>query len=211
MKRLICYVLLFGFFSCQNKQNNQSKSTGDSAVVIPKQETKIISDSTALPLSKEILSAVKNKDYKKFASFIDAEAGIRFSPYGYIDTVHDKRFTPQEFLNFTTDKKTIKFTWGVFDGSGDKILLTIDEYFKKFVYDVDFLNAPEISLNKTASKGNSLNNIDSVYKKCVYTEFYFPGFDKKYEGMDWRSLKLVFKKENNNFYLVAIVHDKWMI
>ena len=79
------------------------------------------------------------------------------------------------------------------------------------MYDADFLNAPEISLNKTVSKGNSLNNIDSVYKNCVYTEFYFPGFDKKYEGMDWKSLKLVFKKANNNFYLIAIVHDQWTI
>ncbi len=211
MKRLICCVLLFCFFSCQNKQTNQSKSTVDSAVVTPKQETKIISDSVALPLSKEILSAAKNKDYKKFASFIDAEEGIRFSPYGYIDTAHDKKFTAQEFLSYTVDKKEIKFTWGAFDGSGDKILLTIDAYFKKFVYDVDFLNAPEINLNKTVSKGNSLNNIDSVYKNCIYTEFYFPGFDKKYEGMDWRSLKLVFKKENNSLRLIAVVHDQWTI
>ena len=211
MKRLTCCLLLFGFLSCQNKQNNQSKSTGDSVVKTPKQETKIISDSAALSLSKEILSAAKNKEYKKFASFIDPEAGIRFSPYGYIDTEGDKKFMPEQFLNFTTDKKTTKFIWGVFDGSGDKIILTVDEYFKKFVYDVDFLNAPVISLNKSVSKGNSLNNIDSIYKNCVYTEFYFPGFDKKYEGMDWQSIKLVFKKENNSLYLIAVIHDQWTI
>jgi hypothetical protein len=210
MKCATTYILLFIFFSCQNKQNNQSKSVADS-IVSQKQETKIPNDSMALFLSREILSAIKKKDYQKFASFIDSGNGIRFSPYGYIDTVHDKKFTASAFLSFVTNKKTTKFTWGNYDGSGDKIILTVDEYFKKFVYDVDFLNAPQVNLNKTVSKGNTLNNIDSVYKSCVYTEFYFPGFEKKYEGMDWRSLKLVFKKENNKLYLFAVIHAQWII
>jgi len=208
MKRIIACVLLCTFFSCNSKQNKQSVAD---TVSIPKQQTKIINDSMALPLSKEILTAVKNKDYQKFTSFIDSTEGIRFSPYGYIYSVHDKTFTTQQFLNYTIDKKNVKFTWGVYDGSGEKIILTVDEYFKKFVYDADFLNAPQINLNKTVSAGNSLNNIDSVYKNCVYVEFYFPRFDKKYEGMDWRSLKLVFKKANNKLNLIAIIHDQWTI
>jgi hypothetical protein len=211
VKRLATYyILLFCLFSCQSKQNNQSKAVADSTVIL-KQETVVFNDSMAAPVSREILTAIKNKNYQNFASFIEPLKGVRFSPYGYIDTVHDKKFTASEFFSFVTNKKATKFTWGTYDGSGDKILLSVDEYFKKFVYDVDFLNAPEISLNKTVSKGNSLNNIDSVYKNCIYTEFYFPGFDKKYDGMDWKSLKLVFKKENDKLYLVAVVHDQWKI
>jgi hypothetical protein len=211
VKRLIkYYVLLFCLVSCQSKQNNQSESVVDSSAT-SKQEAIILNDSMAVPISREILTAVKNKDYSKVASFIEPLKGVRFSPYGYVDTVHDKIFTASEFLNFATNKKATKFTWGTYDGSGDKMILTVDEYFKKFVYDADFLNAPETSLNKTLGKGNSLNNIDSIYKNCVYTEFYFPGFDKKYEGMDWRNLKLAFRKENNKLYLVAIVHDQWTI
>jgi hypothetical protein len=179
--------------------------------VIPKHETTIINDSMALPLSKEILTAVRNKDYQKFASFIDSTGEIRFSPYGYIDTVNDKTFTAQQFLDYSSDKKNTKFTWGIYDGSGEKMILTVNEYFKKFVYDVDFLNAPHINLNKTVRTGNSLNNIDSVYKNCVYVEFYFPGFNKKYEGMDWRSLKLAFKKANNKLNLVGLIHYQWTI
>jgi hypothetical protein len=208
MKRVVTCILLCIFFSCNSKQNEQSLAD---TLVTPKQEATIISDSMALPISKEILTAVKNKDYQKFSSFIDSTEGIRFSPYGYIDTTRDKIFTAQQFLNYAINKKNIKFTWGIYDGSGEKIIFTIDEYFKKFVYDVDFLNAPHINLNKTVSAGNSLNNIDSVYKNCVYVEFYFPGFDKKYEGVDWRSLKLVFKKANNKLNLVAIIHDQWTI
>jgi hypothetical protein len=42
-------------------------------------------------------------------------------------------------------------------------------------------------------------------------EYHFSGFDKKFEGMDWASLKLVFENSNNEWYLVGIVHDQWTI
>jgi hypothetical protein len=50
-----------------------------------------------------------------------------------------------------------------------------------------------------------------VYRGDSYSEFYFPGFDPKYDGMDWRALRLVFKKENEKLYLVGIIHDQWTI
>jgi UDP-N-acetyl-2-amino-2-deoxyglucuronate dehydrogenase len=31
------------------------------------------------------------------------------------------------------------------------------------------------------------------------------------EGMDWRSLRLVFEKKNDIWYLVGIIHDQWTI
>jgi hypothetical protein len=37
------------------------------------------------------------------------------------------------------------------------------------------------------------------------------GFDPEYEGMDWRSLRLVFEKKNDIWYLVGIIHDQWTI
>lgn len=44
-----------------------------------------------------------------------------------------------------------------------------------------------------------------------YVEYHFPGFEKKYEGKDWKSLRLVFEKKNDRWYLVGIVHDQWTI
>lgn len=200
-------ILLLLFVSCQTNTKNEPKTTVDTSAVIAKPETIVISDSAALPLSKEILSAIKNKDYAKLNDYV--KDSIRFSPYGYIDTVHDKKFSIPQLLNYITDNKNEKLTWGRYDGSGETISLTANEYFQKFVYNVDFINAPSISLNKTLSHGNSLNNLDAVYKNSVYIEFYFPGFDKKYSGMDWRSLKLVFKKDVDKLYLIAIIHDQW--
>ena len=202
-----CYILLFLCFSCKSKTSDKSKSPVDTTSIIAKPDVNIVSDSAVLPLSKEILSAIKIKDYSKLASCI--QDSIRFSPYGHIDTMQDKKFSAGQLLRCLGNNTKIK--WGVYDGSGGDILLTAPEYFQRFVYDVDFLNAPNISLNKTLAQGNALNNIDTVYKNAVYTEFYFPGFEKKYEGMDWCSLKLVFRKHNNQLYLIAIVHNQWTI
>ncbi len=89
--------------------------------------------------------------------------------------------------------------------------MSIKNYFGKFVYDEDFLNAKQKSINEFLGSGNSLNNLREVFPGSDFTEFYFPGFDPKYEGMDWRTLRLVFKTENNRPWLIAIVHDEWTI
>lgn len=88
-------------------------------------------------------------------------------------------------------------------------LLTIGQYFKKFVYDVDFLKAPLVSFNEYHSQGTDLNNIEDFYPGCKIVEFFFPGFDEKFGGMDFRGLRLVFKPYKKKFYLIAIVHDEW--
>ncbi|HEV8269657.1 MAG TPA: hypothetical protein VGQ04_00050, partial [Chitinophagaceae bacterium] len=67
------------------------------------------------------------------------------------------------------------------------------------------------SVNKFIGAGNSLNNLEMVYKNCDFTESNFSGFDKKYEGMDWKTLRLVFKERNKRFYLIGIIHDEWTI
>ncbi|MEO7960049.1 MAG: hypothetical protein ABIR19_00800, partial [Ginsengibacter sp.] len=102
-------------------------------------------------------------------------------------------------------------SWGAYDGEGGDIRMTIGDYFKKFVYDVDFLSPEKTSYNQTMGAGNSLNNITEIYKDADFMENYFSGFDKKYDGMDWRSLRLVFKEFEGNYYLVGVVHDQWTI
>ncbi|MBC7850338.1 MAG: hypothetical protein H7Y31_11410 [Chitinophagaceae bacterium] len=81
----------------------------------------------------------------------------------------------------------------------------------RFVYDVDFLNAESRTFNHMVATGNTLQNLKSVYPESVFTESYFSGFEEKYDGMDWRSLKLVFQPENGKLYLVGIIHDQWTI
>jgi hypothetical protein len=50
-----------------------------------------------------------------------------------------------------------------------------------------------------------------VYPDATVVEFHFPGFEEKYEGMDWKSLRVVVEKLDNKWYVVGIIHDQWTI
>lgn len=166
-------------------------------------------DSSILNLTQEILTAVKKKDYKTFSEFFHPEIGVRFSPYGYVDSTSDLVFTKEKFMKQT--RKNNKLYWGDFDGSGDPIKMTLKQYFKRFVYDADFLNAEKTSINQMLGRGNTIDNIASFYEGMPFTESYFSGFDEKYSGMDWRSLKLVYKKYGEKSYLIGVIHSEWTI
>ncbi len=168
-------------------------------------------DSILLKLTRDILSALKNKNYSAFANYIDPVSGIRFSPYGFVDTIHDIRLSKRAFIAEVGDAAPEMMTWGQFAGTGDPIKMTMNNYIQRFVYDVDFSKPEKREVNKFIGSGNSLNNLQAVYKECDFTESHFPGFDEKYKGMDWKSLRLVFKERKKKFYLVGIVHDEWTI
>lgn len=197
IRTLIIIATVFLLFSCSDGKLKE----GRSQTITP-----VHKDSIILTLTRQVLISIKAKDYKKLADLIHPTLGVRFSPYAYIDTTTNLFSRKRLLQEFNTQNKLY---WGEHDGSGDTILLTVDSYFSQFVYNADFLNAEKTSLNKMIGGGNSLNNLESVYKGCDFTESYFSGFDKKYEGMDWCCLRLVFKKYLDKFYLIAIVHDQW--
>src|SRR5687767_1826584 len=68
----------------------QAKRSGDSIQLIRRK------DSILLKLTQGILLTLKNKNYSAFANYIHPVSGIRFSPYGYIDTIHHIRFSRQK-------------------------------------------------------------------------------------------------------------------
>jgi hypothetical protein len=166
-------------------------------------------DTLLLQTSHTILTTLKQKDFQTLSGFIHPGWQLLFSPYAYIDTTHSQVLSPYELQ--AAAKKSSVLTWGTYDGSGEPIKMNIFQYFDKFVYNKDYLNAKEKSVNKFIAGGNSLNNLKGIYPGSDFTEFYFPGFDPKYDGMDWQTLRLVFRKENNKLYLIAIVHDQWTI
>lgn len=205
-------MLTFLLISCSENQPTIERNSVHDAIQtpdpqLPKESVK--TDTTILMVSKQVLASLQKKDYKSFANCIHPALGVRFSPYAYIDTVNDITFDSDQFLREI--KAQNKLNWGSYDGSGSTILLTTKDYFSTFVYNADFLYAEKTSLNKMIGFGNSLNNLESVYVGCDFTESYFSGFDKKYEGMDWCCLRLVFKKYLDHYYLVGIVHDQWTI
>lgn len=166
-------------------------------------------DSVLTNLTKEVFTIFKEKEYTKLKALIHPEEGVRFSPYATISS-SDKKYTRDDFNKLVTTDKNKKINWGVYDGSGDPIILTPDEYFNKFVYDANFVNPEKYDINNAIKTSNSSNNLKSQYKDVDFTESYFSG-TKKYGGMDWKSVRLIFKEMNGKYYLVGIVHDQWTI
>lgn len=210
MKYIPLLIILF-FCTCNSNSKKEEKAKDHTVIVKPgtNQENTTNSDSLVLSTSRQVLALLKNKAFIRLAAHFHPVEGVRFSPYGFVDTTSHKILQAGEFLQAIEKKQTIY--WGTYDGTGDSILLTAAQYYNKFIYNADFLNAEKYSINKRISTGNSPDNIPSIFPGCNYTEHYFPGFDKKYGGMDWTTLKLVFKFHNGRNYLVGIVHDQWTI
>ena len=159
-------------------------------------------------LGQQVLESIKYEQYGQLTSIIHPESCLRFSPYQYLN--NDNRIIcPSEFDSFTSS--TVPISWGHFDGTGKPIDLTFIEYHQQFVYDQDFLKPNVVGLNIEVSVGNSINNIQEIYPGGIMIEYHFPGIDPRYGGMDWRSLRLVFIPENDQWYLTAIIHGEWTI
>lgn len=229
MKRSTILILVIALFTtCKNNSKTEdqvdkvitdsiqnAKREADSLLKIKIIQDSILAenrkDSILLKLTQNILISLKNKNYRAFSNYIHPVQGIRFSPYGHIDTIKHVKFSKASFLSQANKDEQDMIIWGSFDGTGDPIRMTLNNYLQRFVYDVDFAKAENLKVNEFIGNGNSINNLLSVYKDCDFTESHFSGFEEKYAGMDWKSLRLVFKQRNGRYLLVGIVHDEWTI
>lgn len=201
-------ILVLTLAACNNNGNKETvKTTGT--------DTSLTASATGVPqqimaLSHAVLEALKAKDYQKFAGYFHPDSGVRFSPYAFVEPANDIQLTSEDLLMQLSQNEPL--TWGTYDGSGEPITSTVAAYIEKFVYDANFLNAEKTAVDSFIGSGNSLNNLREAYPTNVhFTEHYFSGFDKKYEGMDWRTLRLVWALHEGKYYLVGIVHDQWTI
>lgn len=162
-------------------------------------------------IAQDILNQLKNKDMEKLAAFVHPEKGVRLSPYAYVDVKKDRILKPHQLKTIQNDNTIHE--WGTYDGSGEPIQLKFSEYYAKFVFDVDFTTYNQTATNKRIGEGTTKSNIEEVYPQPnhVFVEYYISGIDPKYEGMDWKSLRLVFERVNEKLLLVGIIHDQWTI
>lgn len=207
--RIFCFGILAMFLvvSC-NRSDKSANSTLPKDTVAKQRPNDTTSErETLTTIATEILTTLKAKDYKAFAAYFHPTDSVLFSPYGFIDVKSSKKLTKATFSKLIEERGSVD--WGNYDGSGETIRLTAQKYMEQFVYNADYLHAEKTALNQIIGKGNTLNNLNEIYPQCPFIEYHFSGFDKKYEGMDWTSLRLVFKQYQSTYYLVAIVHDQW--
>lgn len=155
-----------------------------------------------------ILKLLKAKDYPGLAAYVHPDKSLLFSPYAFIQ---EKSAVTLPVADLTKPNRQKRYHWGAFDGSGEPIELTLDQYFDKFVYDADFINKGTRSVNKIQKQGNTINNMHKVFPGSEFVEYHIPGLNPEYRGMDWTTLRLVFTEQAGRTYLSAIIHDSWTI
>lgn len=170
-------------------------------------------ETTPEPLTIEeaadvIINALADKDMATVAEFVHPEMGVRFSPYTYVEEDH-LVFTADELLGLVGSDDI--YLWGVYDGTGDPIELTFDDYYEEFVYSADFANPEEMAVDEELGWSSMINNIADFYPGSSFVEYHFSGFEEDFGGMDWASLRLVFIEEDGIWFLVGIVNDQWTI
>ncbi len=210
MKNLLflsCLVLIISSCGNNKQEKDPVKDTVLTTTAAPK-TVEFVEKDSLMAIGEQVLLSLKNNNFEELGKYI-SEDGMRFSPYGYIDTTAGKKLTPDDFLN-AINKKWI-LTWGSYDGTGDPIKLTVADYVKKFVYNADYLNAEAVGYDEVMKQGNSINNLKEIYPNHHFIDYHFSGFDQKAKGMDWTSLRLVFEKVNGEYFLVAVIHDQWTI
>jgi len=156
------------------------------------------------------IQAISTKNWPTLASLAHPTHGVRFSPYAYVDTTDSVVLSSTEIAALGKDSQLRR--WGIYDGAGEPIELTVQAYIERFVCDREFARAEPGPPNERIGTGNTLNNITDVYpgRHVVFFEYYAPGTDG-HAGMDWRSLRLVLERTQGRWYVIAVVHDEWTI
>lgn len=201
--------------SCTKEKPNSEPPAQNSSADVPvtgslksvREPIKQTKENILKNINAKIISSLKSKNYILFSQFIHPHNGIRFSMYAYVQPEKDKHFSREDFNRYIS--MPTKFTWGEKDGTGDLLVVSLQNYLQQWVFKRDFTQA-QFYLNEFKGKGNSINNLLKIYPNADFIENYIPG-SKKYSGMDWNSLRFVFEEFRGKYYLVAIINDEWTV
>ncbi len=151
--------------------------------------------------ANEIVLAIKNKDMVKLSTFIHPNKGVRFSPSVYVEVKTALIFSATQIRNLLSEKT--KYIWGV--NEAGTIKLTFSEYFNRFIYDRDYVNAKNISYSGVGFCGPIGYNLREIYPEAIFVGYQSPKFVVSPE-FNCKHLGLVFEEKNDIWYLVGIVH-----
>lgn len=194
---IVVFILLLSV-SCSNPSNKTRKEEP-----LPTKKENL------LVLSNSLLTNLNSGDFSAFVNLVHPIKGVRFSPYGHVNINETPVFSANELNNYFIRPDSLFF--GFDDGTGDSIRLDLRTYIKDYILTPNYLKSTEISINQVHKTGNAPMNMADAFPNSDFIEYYFSGFDKQYDGMDWKALRLVWENYNNKWYLVGIVRACWTI
>ena len=190
--------------SAESSATTSNQSTGTPSVAVVSD----MSQQTLRQQAMRIQRALANKDFSRITDDIHPTRGVRFSMYAYVHLDKDKVFSREQFAQYLNQSK-IRFTWGELDGVGEELIVPLPEYLDTWIDGKKYNNA-RITVNTFESRGNMINNVNEAYPKSDVVDFHYKGSDK-YDGIDWRGMRLVFDEYQGKRYLVGIINDRWTV
>lgn len=213
MRRVAFILAVAALAACGHSDKKGAPGSKDSIVAkkdsLPVATTveKPIDSNLLFSVSTDILSIMKQKNYDSLASYFHPVEGVRFAPFTFTDS-SARVLKADEFRVLAKTNKKIGWSLDWLDEDPDT-LLTVKQYFNRYVYDVDFLKAPSRHFDQYIPHGTVIDNAQDFYPGASTVEYFFDGFEKKYDGMDFRGLRLVYRMYGGKPYLVGLVHNEW--
>jgi hypothetical protein len=167
--------------------------------IAPASAEKLIADR-----ARKAIALIQSHDWKGLAPLVHPVKGVCLSPY---NGACEKGIPAAALADLWESGQ--KLTWGKYDGSGDAIRLSFKDYYRRFVCDRDFGAAKSVLYNVYVQRGGDHYDVLEDHPGDLVVDFHESAAHS--DRNDWRSLRLVFEKSDDTWYLVAIVHDEWTI
>ncbi len=161
-------------------------------------------------VAAQVLAALTQRDIRAVAAWVHSTRGVRLSPYAFVAPDEHLWFSSVGLVEAWSDPAPR--VWGYDDATGEAIELTLPEYLERFIWDGEYADGSDIGYNTRVGQGNTVDNAAEIYADGVTVEYHLPGTKPALEGMDWKSLRLVLARDDQQdeaWRLVAIIHDQW--
>ena len=135
---------------------------------------------------------IEYKGGKNIAKYIHPTKGVLISYYPTF-AKYNKHFSKSSFKKFLDSNK--KIYWGKSEGRGDKIYLSLKEFFKKFFFYKEF-TIKKVSASRFSFVDNNVVAFEVAHKKV---------------GHSWKNLVVVLKKYNGKYYIVGLLFNRWSV
>jgi len=111
----------------------------------------------------------------------------------------NNHFTQKKFLNYLKSNK--KLYWGKSDGKGDKIYMSLNEFFKYFNERIE-----SFDMGQTLKINPNKFDFPNITKDTIAYEI-----TQKQNGNNWQNLVIVLEKYKNRYYIVGLLYNRWSI
>lgn len=203
-----------------DEKNNEIRNLKEELRVVKdelEQEKKKLEEAILLQKTDKVFMNLSELNWTELSKEVHPEKGLTFSFYADIGSQNNHNevtFSKSKVKEFNTDEEV--YTWG-YDFSEKAFNFTANEYVMNFLLKYNSVNPieldyTEITFNETSfESGGMLNTIHTYFPEAVYVEYHSPPGenteDSPFAEYKWQSLRFVYEKVENEWYLFAIVRD----